>query len=148
MFGSGATLWAVFVVPLMEPNKHGVYDAAAAERFVFTVKGKATCEIYILQVGDEWLCAVDSFFLLGDYSGSGEPLTRDRNPFYNRGAALEAGIGRALRHFHPLGRDGCATAEQVRVSMEMHSKLVVFLTSLGGVDLNAVPLGAQFSLFA
>lgn len=98
---------------MIEPNQYGVYDAAAAERFVFTVKGKATCEIYILQVGDEWLCAVDSFFLLGDYTGSGEPLSRDRNPHYNRDAALEAGIGRALRHFHTRDRNGCATAEQV-----------------------------------
>lgn len=134
------------------PNENGVYPKDAAECSSFsTGKGRplATCKIYILQVGEEWLCATDCAFNLGDYNGASGPLSRDRSPHRSYDAALLAGLDRCLAHFHTRDRDGCATPKQVDASIVMHGKLLAFKASIGGAEVAAaLPVGTQFSLFA
>jgi hypothetical protein len=133
---------------MIQPNDCGVYPWESAEVRVFYAENgyKAICEFYTLQVGEEWLCAVDCEFKLGDYSSSGEPLSRDRFPHYNRSDALGSAVQRALRFFHTRPRNGCATEQQVLASVSIHNQLQVFAASLTG-DVSHVSSGTQFSLF-
>lgn len=137
------------------PNDHGVYPWESAEVFNFSVKGSgkdsraiAICEIYVLQVGIEWLCAADCEFNIGDSSCSLEPLSRDREPHLTRSAALLAAVDRSLRHFHTRDRSGCAIPRQVAASIEIHHKLLALKASIGGGDVAAaLPVGTQLDLF-
>lgn len=136
--------------PDSQPNEHGVYPEEAAECISFAVdKGKAECEIRILQVGEEWLWATDCGFWVGDYSSASGPLSRDREPCLSRSEALLAALDRCLGHFYTGERSGCATPKQVAISRDMHNQLQAFKASIGGADVvAALPVGTQFSLFA
>lgn len=132
---------------MIEPNVLGSYDHNAAECKVLYAFGmKAICEFWILQVGDEWLCAVDCEFKQGDFGYSGEPLSRDRFPHYTRESALLAAITRALRFFHTGPRHHPATPAQVESSRDLHTKLQEFRATFAA-DAAVVPSGTQFSLF-
>lgn len=138
------------------PNENGVYPKDAAERILFAVgkaahqRGEAVCEVYVLQIGAEWLMSTDCSFYLGNYHGSSGPLSRDREPYLSQDAALLAGLDRCLRHFHTCDRTGesCGTVKQTEVSIAMHNKLQAFKASIGGAAVvEALPVGTQFSLF-
>jgi hypothetical protein len=132
---------------MIQPNDCGVFDFHDAECRVFFAQGmKAICEFYILQVEDEWLCAVDCEFKQGDFAGAYEPLSRDRFPHYTRESALLAAITRALRFFHTGPRHHPATPKQVEDSCDLHHKLQEFRATFA-VDAAVVPSGTQFSLF-
>ena len=132
---------------MIEPNESGVYDHNAAECKVFYAYGmKAICEFWILQVGDEWLCAIDCEFKQGDFGGSYEPLMRDRFPHYTRESAILAAINRALRFFHTGPRHHPATVQQVDSSRDLHNKLQEFRATFA-VDVALLPSGTQLGLF-
>lgn len=133
---------------MIQPNESGVYDFNLAECRVFYAYGmKAICEFYILQVGDEWLCAVDCEFKQGDFGGSYEPLSRDRFPHYTRESALLAAVTRALRFFHTGPRHHPATPLQVESARDLHNKLQEFRATFATVDAALLPSGTQLGLF-
>lgn len=139
----------------VQPNDCGVYPEEAAECIRFAIgkaahqRGEATCEIHLLQVGEEWLLSTDCSFYLGDYNGASGPLSRDIGyPHRSRSEALLAALDRCLDHFHTRDRDGCATPKQVEISRKMHAMILEYKARVGGAEVAAaLPVGTQLDLF-
>ena len=132
---------------MIEPNKHGVYPESAAECIEIHIPKKASCVFHVLQIdGAEWIANSSCYFHFGDYSGASGPLSRGWCKHLTRTAALDENIGYALRHFHTRDRWGCATAEQVRVSIEMNNRINALAAVLWGTA-DFAPSGTQLALF-
>jgi hypothetical protein len=131
----------------MQPNKHGVYPHDAAECIEIHIPKKASCVFYVLEIdGGEWIASVSCEFHFGDYSLASGPLSRGWTRHLTRAHALDENIGYALRHFHTRDRWGCATAEQVRVSIEMNNRINALAAVLWGTA-EFAPSGTQLALF-
>lgn len=111
-----------------QPNECGVYPEYRAEKIEFSsLKGRATCEIHVLQIERGWISALASHFHCGSYGGSSSPLTASTvaDVFPDRQAALVDKLERAFTYFDKFSREGksmygsCTNSAQLQAAGEM-----------------------------